>query len=51
MDYVEGATDELPGMVQLSEYANNPPVLPEELITGVDYDSRTIQMNIPEGLI
>ena len=23
----------------------------EELITGVDYDSRTIQMNIPEGLI
>ena len=35
MDYVEGATDELPGMVQLSEYANNPPVLPEELITGV----------------
>ena len=35
MDYVEGATDELPGMIQLSEYANNPPVLPEELITGV----------------
>lgn len=35
MDYVEGETDELPGMIQLSEYANNPPVLPEELITGV----------------
>ena len=35
MDYVEGATDELPGMSLLSDYADHPPVLPEELITGV----------------
>ena len=35
MDYVEGATDELPGMTPLSDFAANPPVLPEELITGV----------------
>ena len=35
LDFVEGATDELPGLVSLSEYAMNPPVLPEELIQGV----------------
>ena len=35
MDFVEGATDELPGLVPLSEYAADPPVLPEELIEGV----------------
>lgn len=35
MDYVEGVTDELPGMVSLSEYKDNPPELPEELIKGI----------------
>ncbi len=35
MDYVEGATDELPGMALLSDFADNPPEQPEELITGV----------------
>ena len=35
MDYVEGATDELPSMSVLSDFADNPPLLPEELITGV----------------
>lgn len=35
MDYVEGESDELPDMVQLSEYKNDPPELPEELITGI----------------
>ena len=35
MDYVEGATDELPGMMLLSDFAADPPILPEELITGV----------------
>ena len=35
MDFVEGVTDELPGMVSLSEYKDNPPTLPEELIKGI----------------
>ncbi len=35
MDFVEGATDELPGLRQLSEYAADPPAMPEELIKGV----------------
>ena len=35
LDFVEGATDELPGLVPLSKYATNPPALPEELIKGV----------------
>ena len=35
MDYVEGVSDELPDMVQLSEYKDNPPALPEELIEGI----------------
>ncbi|WP_368269617.1 AAA family ATPase [Enterocloster clostridioformis] len=35
MDYVEGVSDELPDMVQLSEYKDNPPELPEELIEGI----------------
>lgn len=35
MDYVEGATDELPGMALLSDFADNPPEQPEELITGI----------------
>ena len=35
MDYVEGVTDELPGMTPLSDFAANPPMLPEELITGI----------------
>jgi len=35
MDYVEGATDEMPSMTPLSDFAANPPVLPEELIQGV----------------
>ena len=35
MDFVEGATDELPGLVSLADYAAAPPALPEELIEGV----------------
>lgn len=35
LDYVEGVTDELPGMTLLSDFANNPPEQPEELINGV----------------
>ena len=35
MDFVEGVTDELPPMVSLSEYKENPPLLPEELIHGI----------------
>lgn len=35
MDYVEGVTDELPGLTALSEYKDNPPKLPEELIKGI----------------
>ena len=35
MDFVEGATDELPGLIPLSAYAADPPALPEELIEGV----------------
>lgn len=35
LDYAEGATDELPGMVALDEYKDNPPKLPEELIEGI----------------
>jgi len=35
LDFVEGATDELPGLSSLAEYARNPPALPEELIAGV----------------
>ena len=35
MDFVEGATDELPKLSSLADYAANPPALPEELIQGV----------------
>lgn len=35
MDFVEGVTDELPDMVALSDYASDPPALPEELIEGI----------------
>ena len=35
MDFVEGVTDELPGMVALAEYKDNPPRLPDELIKGI----------------
>ena len=35
LDYAEGATDELPGMVSLDTYKENLPQLPEELIKGV----------------
>jgi RecA-family ATPase len=35
MDFVEGISDELPGMVSLSEYKDSPPELPEELIKGI----------------
>lgn len=35
LDYAEGATDELPGMVALDAYKDNPPRLPEELIKGI----------------
>ncbi len=35
MDFVEGVSDELPDMVQLSEYKDNLPELPEELIAGI----------------
>ena len=35
MDFVEGVSDELPDMVPLDTYKDNPPELPEELITGI----------------
>ena len=35
MDYVEGVTDELPDMVTLSSFWEDPPALPEELIAGI----------------
>ena len=35
MDFVDGATDEMPGLITLEELAKNPPELPEELIEGV----------------
>lgn len=35
MDYVEGVSDELPDMVSLSEFKDNPPKLPKELIEGI----------------
>ena len=35
MDFVEGVTDELPTIVSLAEYRDNPPLLPEELIQGI----------------
>ena len=35
MDFVEGATDELPKLSSLGDFAAHPPALPEELIQGV----------------
>ena len=35
MDFVEGATDELPDLVSLDSYKNNLPELPTELIQGI----------------
>lgn len=35
LDFVEGVTDELPDMEPLSVYKDNPPALPEELISGI----------------
>ena len=35
MDFVEGVSDELPDMVSLDTYKDNPPELPEELIAGI----------------
>ena len=35
MDYVEGASDELPNLTYLSDVLDNPPKVPEELISGV----------------
>jgi RecA-family ATPase len=35
LDFVEGASDELPEMESLSQYRDNAPALPEELIEGV----------------
>ena len=35
MDFVEGISDELPDMVSLDTFKDNPPELPEELITGI----------------
>lgn len=35
LDFVEGVTDELPGLVSLSDFKDNSPTLPEELITGI----------------
>ena len=35
MDFVEGATDELPDLVTLDSYRNNLPELPTELIQGI----------------
>lgn len=35
LDFVEGVTDELPDLEPLSVYKDNPPALPEELISGI----------------
>lgn len=35
MDYAEGVDDELPALVSLSDFKDNPPALPQELITGI----------------
>lgn len=35
MDYAEGVSDELPDMVSLDTYKEDPPELPEELIEGI----------------
>ena len=35
MDFVEGVSDELPDMVSLDSFKDNPPELPEELIVGI----------------
>ncbi len=35
MDFVEGVSDELPDMVSLDTYKDDPPTLPEELIGGI----------------
>lgn len=35
LDFVEGISDELPDMVSLDTFKDNPPELPEELITGI----------------
>ena len=35
MDFVEGITDELPDMQPLSDFEDDPPPLPEELIAGI----------------
>lgn len=35
MDFVEGVSDELPDMVSLDSFKDNPPALPEELIEGI----------------
>lgn len=35
MDFVEGVSDELPDMVSLDTFKDNPPSLPEELIEGI----------------
>lgn len=35
MDYVEGATDELPEIESFADIINNPPVRPPELISGI----------------
>ena len=35
LDFVEGVSDELPDMVSLDIFKDNPPELPEELITGI----------------
>lgn len=35
LDFVEGVTDELPDMEPLSVYKDNPPALPEELISSI----------------
>ena len=35
MDFVEGVTDELPELVSLATFRDNPPAVPEELIKGI----------------
>ena len=35
LDFVEGVSDELPALVPLDTFKNNPPALPEELICGI----------------
>ncbi|MCD7772237.1 MAG: AAA family ATPase [Oscillospiraceae bacterium] len=35
LDYAEGVSDDLPDIVNLADYKDNPPTLPEELVCGI----------------